>query len=195
MKRYNLETGYPMSTDKSIQRSIDELDRAILRRKKYPLNKKEQVKLAKHSYSKNAATSNLEQYLYSVNVINALKGNICYKKGLWKKAEQHWLKCIKSTPNQTALALAKMYHRQHRYIDEIDILNYGIQSWKKISFSTFNPDPSGPSEILRKRLDRQSLFCTKHKKDDKSIGFTPQEPDWDWDYIMELKKIKDSKNE
>ena len=148
-KRINPDTGYPLSTEKAIAYARELYNSTVA--------------MPRHTPTGNA------EYDEEMSILDRVLphyqlGDLHYKLGEWKEAESEWLSILSLMGSRAAEKLAIMYHKQHRYKDEMQILSIGM----KISLhSKVYPLPDEFSD----RLTKASEFYAKHSDKDKSIGY------------------------
>lgn len=150
-KRVNPNTGYPLSTDKSIKTAKETY---------------ESVLNIKHDYS----MYNDPQFIHERKVSDIVLphyslGDLYYKQGEWDKAEQEWLSIVKLMGENVVTRLAIMYHKENRFKDEISIIEDGIQ------YGT-NNEIYPWSGKLNDRLSKATATFDRNIKKDKSKGYT-----------------------
>lgn len=150
-KRLNPNTGYPISTDKSIK-TAKEMYESVLN--------------VKHDYS----MYNDPQFIHERKVSDIVLphyslGDLYYKQGEWDKAEQEWLSIVKLMGENVTTRLAIMYHKENRFKDEISIIEDGIQYGINNAFYPW-------SGKLNDRLSKATASFDRNVKKDKSRGYT-----------------------
>lgn len=133
-----------------------------------------------YDYGPNAARMSLERYSYNLYIYRFEYGTLLYKEGKWDKAESLWLPLLPFNPT-VAESLAKMFRRQHRYQDEISILQLGINEWIKSPFALYGAIPENLNERLQKALGK------KHRAKDQSRGFDYRPISFDLDFVQKLR--------
>lgn len=148
-KRINPQTGYPMSTPKSIEQAKETYNLC--------LETPEHEKTGNDSFDYEMEVSNKVLPRYSL-------GDLYYKEGEWDKAEKEWLSVIKLMAELPATRLAIMYHKEGRFNDEISIIEDGIK------YGTDNPVYQLSGKLMN-RLTKAKLNLAKNNKKDFSKGY------------------------
>lgn len=170
-RKINLETGYPISTEKQIQYAKEEIDSAKdtlhyheielkdpMYREFHPLSTELDKIIDKNSYESRIP---LTEAMYF------------YKCGEWDKAESKWLSCL-FTGFEAADRLRIMYQKEKRFKDAVNILQLVLDS----SFArAMAPQSIDEAEDKLKKAQQKAI---KNEKTDKSKLTS-----------LELNKLKD----
>lgn len=148
-KRINPDTGYRLSTEKAIA-CARELYKSTI---------------AVHPQQLTGNPDYDEEMRIVDHVLPHYRlGDLQYKLGEWKKAETEWISILDLMGALAAEKLAIMYHKQHRYKDEMEILSAGMKVSQR---SKVYPIP----DKFADRLIAASEFYVKHSTEDESETF------------------------
>lgn len=184
--KINQETGYPMAKFSSIQRTKEVLS-TIQNPRNINFGKYEKNGFIKHcqEFGNNAINMTIERYGSSLYLYQCTLGELKYKQGLWDEAEKLWLPLLMANTTPCEF-LAKMYHHEHRYGDEILILKLGISAWNTSPFNVYH---GAPTELER-RLNKALKAKDHHTNKDISKGFKYIPFEFDEEFLSKLNSLR-----
>jgi hypothetical protein len=178
-RTFNANTDNPVAKKSSIERTRQQLDSIPNIDQDISNSKKRTLLESAQQFGTNGARMSLERYGHSLYIYNFTLGEQLYKQGDWDKAEQTWLPLLVFNPS-VAENIAKLYRKQHRYKDEIHLLELAIKEWIHSPFNTYHSSPQELNDRLQK-----AKFKT-HKQEDKSKGFIYKPKYYDKEFANSL---------
>jgi hypothetical protein len=164
VKNINVNTGWPMAKQSSIDREIinykDILHFHPAEKPTIYSTDSDEIKKMKFRIYEESKRS--DKFLPSYH-----EGLIAYKRGEWEQAERLWMSVIKFNPPIVAEKMAIMLRKEKRFKDEIAILKIGIKYSNESDFIDMTDNP-----MLTSRLAKAESFYNNHKDQDNSKGIT-----------------------
>lgn len=181
-KRINVATGYPMATENSIKKSVDEFNS----NKNYKIDVKELFEIASYDlrFKEDGYYISVQRYINDLSLATGSSAMLHYKRGEWQEAEKDWIRVLNLSPLYTANRLRIMYKKQKRYKDIVTVYKKAIE-YSNLPYISLSKD--GCKE-LRSTYEKAKAEYAKYKEKDKSLGVSFNAYPVDLELVKKLKE-------